>query len=91
MSPFEVLHGYKPRKPVDLIPLPMHARVSEPAESFAHYVHSLHQVISKRIEASNIKYITYDDKHRCLQEFNEGDIVIVRIRPEWYPFGTVKK
>ena len=34
-SPFEIVHGYKPRKPSDLIPLPQHARVSVSAESFA--------------------------------------------------------
>ena len=35
MSPFEVVHRYQPRKSIDLIPLPMHARISESAESFA--------------------------------------------------------
>ena len=34
-SPFEIVHGYKPRKPLDLIPLSIHARISESAESFA--------------------------------------------------------
>ena len=27
-SPFEIVHDYKPRKPLDLIPLPMHTRIS---------------------------------------------------------------
>ena len=35
MSPFEIVHAYKPRKSSDLIPLPQHARVSISAESFA--------------------------------------------------------
>ena len=35
MSPFEVIYGYKPRKPLDLIPMSLHARVSESAKSFA--------------------------------------------------------
>ena len=34
-SPFEIDHGYKPRRPVDLIPLSSHARVSKSTESFA--------------------------------------------------------
>ena len=37
-SPFEIVHGYKPRKPTDLIPLPHHARVSVSAKSFAQHI-----------------------------------------------------
>jgi hypothetical protein len=29
MSPFEIVHGYKPRKPLDLLPMSPHATVSE--------------------------------------------------------------
>ena len=28
MSPFEVVRGYKPRRPLDLLPMSLHARVS---------------------------------------------------------------
>jgi len=35
MSPFEVVNGYKPRKPLNLLPMSIHVRVSELAESFA--------------------------------------------------------
>ena len=34
-TPFKVVYGYHPHKPVDLIPLSWHARSSEDAESFA--------------------------------------------------------
>ena len=34
-SPFEVMHGYTPRKPLDLLPMSPHVRVSESAETFA--------------------------------------------------------
>ena len=47
MSPFEVVHGYKPRKPTDLIPLPQHARVSITAESFAQHIKEMHDNISR--------------------------------------------
>ena len=30
-SPIEIIHGYKPRRSIDIIPLPSHARVSESA------------------------------------------------------------
>ena len=34
-SPFEVMHGYTPRKPLDLLPMSLHVRISESAEAFA--------------------------------------------------------
>ena len=34
-SPFEVVHGYTPRKPLDLLPMSLHVRISKSAEVFA--------------------------------------------------------
>ena len=34
-SPFEVVHGYIPRKPLDLLPMSPHVRMSKSAEAFA--------------------------------------------------------
>ena len=34
-SPFEVVHGYTPRKPLDLLPMSPHVTISESAEAFA--------------------------------------------------------
>ena len=56
MSPFEVVHGYQPRKSIDLIPLPIHTRIFEFAESFAQHVKSLHKEIDKKISMSNKIY-----------------------------------
>ena len=53
MSPFEVVHGYKPRRPLDLLLMSPDARVSESAVEFASLMHDLHQEIIKRIHASN--------------------------------------
>lgn len=53
MSLFEIVHGYQPKKLVDLIPVPMHARVARSAKSFAQYVRSLHNEISKKNNVSN--------------------------------------
>jgi len=47
MSPFEVVNGYKPRKPLDLLPMSIHTRVSESAESFARRIQDLHIEIIK--------------------------------------------
>ena len=92
MSPFEVVHGYQPRQHIDLIPMtPHHTRMSESAASFASHIHNLHKEISSQIQKNNAKYKTYADLHKKAHEFNVGDNVMVRIRPERYPPGTVKK
>ena len=52
-SPFELVHGYTPRKPLDLLPMSPHVRISESAEAFARHIHDLHNEIHKKIQASN--------------------------------------
>lgn len=88
MSPFEVVHGYKPRKPLDLLPMSLNARVSESAESFARRIQDLHIEITKQIQASNAQYKLQADLHRRHNEFNVGDYVMIRIRPERFPSGA---
>ena len=55
-SPFEIVHGYKPSKPTNLIPLPHHARVSVSAESFAQHIKELHDHIRTQLNKSNETY-----------------------------------
>jgi len=64
MSPFKVKHGYKPKKPIDLIPMTQHPRMSESASVFASHIHDLHKKISKRVQKSNAQYKSYADLHR---------------------------
>ena len=47
-SPFEVVHGYTPRKPLNLLPMSPHVRISESAEAFARHIHDLHNEIRKK-------------------------------------------
>uniref|UniRef100_A0A2N9ICA7 Integrase catalytic domain-containing protein n=1 Tax=Fagus sylvatica TaxID=28930 RepID=A0A2N9ICA7_FAGSY len=91
MSPFEVVHGYKARKPLDLLPMSPQVRMSESAEAFARHVHDLHKDISTRIHLSNTRYKVQADSRRRHLEFAVGDYVMIRIRPERFPSGTVKK
>ena len=91
ISPFEVVHGYPPRKPLDLLPMSPHVRVSESAEAFAQHLHDLHHEIRNKIQASNFQYKIHADTRRRHMEFQVGDYVMIRIRPERFPSGSVKK
>ena len=82
ISTFEVVNGYKPRKPIDLIPITQHPRVSESASVFTSHIHDLRKKFSKKIQENNVQYKSYADLHHRHLEFNEGDYVMIRIRPE---------
>lgn len=91
LSPFEALTGYQPRKPIDLVPLPIGPKVSASAKDYAQHIHDLHTEIRRRLTISNDNYKSAADNHRKLQEFSVGDKVLVRVRPKRFPHGTVKK
>ena len=68
-----------------------HDRIFESAEAFARHIHDLHNEIRKKIQVSNSQYKIYTDTHRRHAEFQVGDYVMIQIRPEQFPTGTVKK
>ena len=91
MSPFQVMYGHQPRKPIDFVPLPLHAHILESVEEFAQHVKSLHESVSKQINLSNDTYKCLADSHKHHHAFKEGDQVMIRVHPERFPSGTVKK
>ena len=64
MNPLEVVHGYKPRKPLNLLPISLHARVSESAKSFACRIQDLRIEITKQIQATKAQYKLQANLHR---------------------------
>ena len=63
----------------------------ESVESFAQHVRKMHEEISKKIQLSNEEYKHMADSHKRIKEFNEGDFMIIKLRLERFPFGTMKK
>jgi len=57
--------NYKPRKPIDLLLMSSHSKISNSTESFACKVHNLYVEIIKQIQASNEQ-----DLHKNYDAFN---------------------
>ncbi|CAA6674885.1 unnamed protein product [Spirodela intermedia] len=91
MSPFEIAQGLAPRKPLDLVPLDPHVRVSEHGVAFAQHVSQLHQDIHDRIQSQNALYKQAADMHRRPRIFQVGDQVMVRMRPKRYAPSSATK
>ena len=79
---FQIVNGYSLRIPIDLVPLPPYMCVSKPVENFAKQIYDLHVEIRRKISLSNAEYKLVVDVYRRSKEFNVGEYVIVRIRPE---------
>ena len=90
-SPFECVTSALPRKPIDLVPLSNTAHPSVEADAFAKHICDIYDEIRRRIAMSNESYKTHADLKRQFAEFEEGDMVMVQIKPESYPKGTYKK
>jgi hypothetical protein len=91
LCPFEIVTGSKPRIHLDIAPLPHPTQSSEAALDFSRHIQQLHDEVRRKLTLSAQSYKTATDPHRRLIEFQVGDLVMIRIRPEWYPRGVVQK
>jgi len=55
-SPFEIVYGFNPLKPLDLISLPVDERVSPDGNQKAQVVKDLYAKIQQQIEKKNEQY-----------------------------------
>ena len=90
-SPHEIVYDFRPKQPIDLIPMSDHIRASNFTSSFASHVHDLHKEVMDKIAQSNANYKLRADVRKRFKTFNVGDYVNIRIRPEQILPGTVKK
>ena len=90
-SPFQVNTGHTPNLPVDLVPLPSPKTSSNDAINYATDLTEIHQLVKERIAAYNAKIKGTVDARRRPLEFQEGDMVMIRLCPEHYAMENSHK
>ena len=64
LCPFEVVYGFKPLTPLDLMPLPFEERVNMQASKRAEHVKKIHLKTKETIEKRAQYYAANANKHR---------------------------
>ena len=85
-SPFEVVYGFNPLTPLDLLPMPnVSVFKHKEGQVKADYVKKLHERVKDQIERKNKSYAKQANKGRKKVVFEPRDWVWVHMRKERFP------
>ncbi|KAK1645889.1 hypothetical protein QYE76_063694 [Lolium multiflorum] len=85
LCPFEVVYGFKPITPLDLLPLTIHERVNMEASKRADFVKKIHVKTKELIEKKGKSNAARMNKKRKEMLFKPGDLVWVHFRKDRFP------
>ena len=85
MCPFEVVYGFKPLTPLDLLPLPLLERANMEASKQADYVKKIHMQTKQEIEKKSEYYAVKANKNRKKVIFEPGELVWVHLQKDKFP------
>ncbi|KZV58553.1 hypothetical protein F511_23683 [Dorcoceras hygrometricum] len=84
-SPFEIVYGFNPITPMDLLSLPMSERLNLDGMKKAEYVRTLHEKVRANIEKKIQQYTRKANKGNKKVTFEPGDWVWRHLRKERFP------
>ncbi|XP_073304576.1 uncharacterized protein [Primulina huaijiensis] len=84
-SPFEIVYGFNPLTPLDLMSLPVSERLNMDGKKKAEFVRSLHEKVKANIEKKNERYTKQANKGKKKVIFEKGDWVWLHLRKERFP------
>ncbi|XP_024009493.1 uncharacterized protein LOC112084576 [Eutrema salsugineum] len=90
-SPFEIVYGFNPTSPLDLMPLPLSERVSLDGKKKAELVKKIHEKARINIENKTKYYAKHANKNRKEMIFEEGDMVWIYLRKDRFPYERKSK
>jgi hypothetical protein len=83
MSPFQIVYGFVPRAPIDLLPLPSLVQNNFDATQHAELILRLHATTKENIE--HMKYKVARARGRKYVVFEVGDLVWSHLRKDRFP------
>ena len=89
LCPFEVVYGFKPITPLDLLPLSIQEGVNMEASKRADFVKKIHEKTKQAIESKGKHIADRVNKMRKEVIFQPGDMVWVHFRKDRFP--TLRK
>jgi hypothetical protein len=84
-SPLEIVYGFKPAAPIDLLPLLMQERVNFDASKCVEFFKKLHGRAKSNIEKMTKMYEKHANKGGKKIVFEQGDLVGVHLRKDQFP------
>uniref|UniRef100_A0A151UGN9 Transposon Ty3-I Gag-Pol polyprotein n=1 Tax=Cajanus cajan TaxID=3821 RepID=A0A151UGN9_CAJCA len=84
MSPFDIVYGFNPLTPLDLLPLP-DVFIHKEGSSRAEFVKKLHEKVRDHMQSQTEKYTKYNNEGQKEVVFNEGDWVWLHLRKDKFP------
>jgi translation initiation factor IF-1 len=82
VSPFQVVYGFNPRAPIDLLPLPPSEMTCFDASQQSEFIPKMHETTKLNIEKMNEKYRIAASKGRKEVKLEPGDLVWLHLRKE---------
>jgi hypothetical protein len=85
VSLFQVVYGFNPRTPIDLLPLPPSKTTCFDASQRSEFIFKMHETTKLNIEKMNEKYQIAGSKGRKEVKLESGDLVWLHLRKERFP------
>lgn len=90
-TPFEVVYGFRPSTPLDVNSLPLPPRPSKAALEFSNSMRDVHDECKQRLSFHTSSYAASANAKHKDRQFNEGDMVLVHLRPKCFPLRSFTK
>jgi hypothetical protein len=85
LSPFQVVYGFNPHAPIDLLPLPPSEITCFDTSQWSEFILKMHETTKLTIEKRNEKYWIADSKGRKEVKLELGDLVWLHLWKERFP------
>jgi hypothetical protein len=85
MRSFQIVYGFVPHAPIDLLPLPSSVQNNLNATQCAELILKLHETTKDNIEHMNAKYKIDGNRGRKHAVFDVGDLIWLHLRKDHFP------